>query len=79
MAVVADGEDVSSEFETEDLEHDDGAGGGGGEAHDFGVEGAVEAGEEGGEEDVGYHGHDGDVHVWGVEVGAGGEEVVCVC
>ena len=42
------------------------------------MEGAAETGEKGGEEYVGYEGHDGDVHVWGVEVVSGREEVVGV-
>lgn len=38
------------------------------------------SGEEGGEEDVGDESHDGDVHVRGIEVFAGWQEVVgCVC
>jgi len=40
------------------------------------MEGPTQAGEEGGEQDVGHEGHDGDVHVRGVEVVAGGQEGV---
>jgi len=42
------------------------------------VESTSEACEERGEEDVGDESHDWNVHVWGIEIVARGEEVVAV-
>ena len=42
------------------------------------MESAAQPREEGAEQDVGHEGHDGDVHVRGVEVVAGGREDVLV-
>ena len=74
LGLVGDGQDVGAELQRADLEDDDHEGGGGGEAEEFGVEGAAEAGEERGEQDVGDEGHDGDVHVGAVDVLAWREE-----
>lgn len=76
LAFVADAENVCPALEAEYLDDYDREGGRCGEAHDFGVEGPAQAGEEGGEQDVGHEGHDGDVHVGGVEVVARGQEGV---
>ena len=38
----------------------------------------AEAGEERGEEDVGDECHDWDIHVWGIKIVAGREEVIAV-
>ena len=68
LALGADVEEVAAEPEDDELEDDDDGGVGEGDAEELGLEFAVQAGDEGGEEDVGYEGHGGDVHVWAVIV-----------
>ena len=70
-----DAEEVLAGPEDEELEADDDGGVGEGDAEELGLEAPVQAGEEGGQEDVGREGHEGDVHVGGVEVLARGQEV----
>ena len=76
LALVADTKHIRPKLQSQNLHGHDRERSRGRQAHDLRMESAAQPREEGAEQDVGHEGHDGDVHVGGVEVVARGQEGV---
>jgi len=77
LALGVDVEEVPPQPEKHEFKYDDDASVAECDAEQLGLEFAVQAGDHGGQQDVGREGHDGDVHVGAVDVVSWGEERGC--
>ena len=74
LRLIRDVQEVGTELEKQKFDDDNGKGIGSGHAEQLWSEGALQTGEQGGQENVGNKGHDWNVHVGTVDILTGRQE-----